>query len=135
MQAAYFACIILKIVIMKNTLVTSETALSLEELGFYQRCEFLYNKIGQICKESDLSRDDPLYMCECPTLESICSWLKEEYKIIIKTSQNDSNAYYVIANATAEKSILYDSNREGISFKNSEEAVEKALQKILELLY
>ena len=117
----------------QNVLVTSETALMLEELGFNQPCEFFYYKVGKPCKEPEFSRNNPMYMCECPTLENACAWLEKKYGIIIKL-QKDCNLYYVIAD-DMEQGTIYDSKHEGVYFENVAKAIEKGVQESLALLY
>lgn len=56
--------------ISKDALVSSSVALMMQELHYYSLCPYWYDKFGQKY-DTSISRDTPMYMCECYTLENV----------------------------------------------------------------
>ena len=72
------------------------------------------------------------YMCECPTLAACIQWMIQTREYTFQTEQNVAVWHVVVR---AGDYVLYDSESNADAFCCLEEALEKAVQECMELLY
>lgn len=77
-------------------------------------------------------RNTPMYMCECPTLAACIQWMIQTREYTFQTEQNVAVWHVVVR---AGDYVLYDSESNADAFCCLEEALEKAVQECMELLY
>ena len=117
--------------ISKDALVSSSVALMMQEQYYYSLCPYWYDKFGQKY-DTSRSRDTPMYMCECYTLEECYHWLITEHNFSFEITQNEGIYHIVVVNCNC---VVYKSKRESKCFKTIEEALNKGMEEALEFLY
>ena len=117
--------------INKERLVNSDTALMMKELYYYVPCEYWYDKQDRLRTDIE-GRNTPMYMCECPTLAACIQWMIQTREYTFQTEQNVAVWHVVVR---AGDYVLYDSESNADAFCCLEEALEKAVQECMELLY
>ena len=117
--------------ISKDALVSSSVALMMQEQYYYSLCPYWYDKFGQKY-DTSISRDTPMYMCECYTLEECYHWLITEHNFSFEITQNEGIYHIVVVNCNC---VVYKSKRESKCFKTIEEALNKGMEEALEFLY
>lgn len=115
----------------KDALVSSSVALMMQEQYYYSLCPYWYDKFGQKY-DTSISRDTPMYMCECYTLEECYHWLITEHNFSFEITQNEGIYHIVVVNCNC---VVYKSKRESKCFKTIEEALNKGMEEALEFLY
>ncbi len=112
-------------------MVNSDTALMMKELYYYVPCEYWYDKQDRLRTDIE-GRNTPMYMCECPTLAACIQWMIQTREYTFQTEQNVAVWHVVVR---AGDYVLYDSESNADAFCCLEEALEKAVQECMELLY
>lgn len=112
-------------------MVDSNIALMMKELYYYAPSEYWYDKLDRLHTDTK-GRNTPMYMYECPTLETCIQWMIQTREYTFQTGQNGMVWHVVVK---AEDYVLYDSESNADAFCRLEEALEKAVQEYMELLY
>lgn len=100
--------------ISKDALVSSSVALMMQELHYYSLCPYWYDKFGQKY-DTSISRDTPMYMCECYTLEECYRWLVSEYNFSFEISQNGGIYHITVMDCNC---VFYKSKKRLEMFQN-----------------
>ncbi|MDB8998744.1 MULTISPECIES: hypothetical protein [Bacteroidales] len=79
-----------------------------------------------------ITRNTPMYMCECPTLAACIQWMIQTREYTFQTEQNGKVWHVVVR---AGDYVLYGSESNADDFCCLEEALEKAVQECMEFLY
>lgn len=104
---------------------------NMKELYYYVPCEYWYDKQDRLRTDIE-GRNTPMYMCECPTLAACIQWMIQTREYTFQTEQNVAVWHVVVR---AGDYVLYDSESNADAFCCLEEALEKAVQECMELLY
>ena len=107
------------------------STLMMKELYYYVPCEYWYDKQDRLRTDIE-GRNTPMYMCECPTLAACIQWMIQTREYTFQTEQNVAVWHVVVR---AGDYVLYDSESNADAFCCLEEALEKAVQECMELLY